>query len=305
MVIVMKSIRKIELVAGSNEELLPDFAADFPYIATCAELSHAVDPVVPWHWHPAAELFFIASGTLEYSTPNGRWQFPAGSGGFVNANVLHTSKVDDDCEHAVQHLHLFAPEFLASDHGSRLKARYVLPLTTSDVEVIPVYPDSPENVQLLAEIQQAFEVSEDTWGYEFELRHQLERIWLKLVERARPRIAGGTKAHGTDEKVKAMMAYIHQHFSEPISVDMLAGNVHISKRVCFRLFQEQLHMTPVEYMRSYRLRKACQLLTGSNESITHIAYACGLGASSYFGKVFREHYGCSPAEYRKNGTIVI
>lgn len=96
-----------------------------------------------------------------------------------------------------------------------------------------------------------------------------------------------------------MMAYIHGHFQDSISVEQLAETVHISKRVCFRLFRDHLHMTPVEYMRSYRLRRACQMLTGSKESITQIAYSCGLGSSSYFGKVFREQFCCSPAEYRK------
>ena len=61
-------------------------------------------------------------------------------------------------------------------------------------------------------------------------------------------------------------------------------------------------MTPVEYMRSYRLRKACQMLSGSREPVTQIAYACGLGSSSYFGKVFREQFGCTPAEYRKKSV---
>ena len=58
-------------------------------------------------------------------------------------------------------------------------------------------------------------------------------------------------------------------------------------------------MTPVEYMRTYRLQKACLMLTKGKEPITLIAYACGFGSGSYFGHVFRERFGCSPAEYRK------
>jgi AraC-like DNA-binding protein len=41
------------------------------------------------------------------------------------------------------------------------------------------------------------------------------------------------------------------------------------------------------------------MLSKGRESITSISHACGLGSSSYFGKVFREHVGCTPIEYRK------
>ena len=58
-------------------------------------------------------------------------------------------------------------------------------------------------------------------------------------------------------------------------------------------------MSPVEYMTSYRLRKAEQRLTETDEPITQIAYSCGLGSSSYFGKLFREQFGCTPVAYRK------
>ena len=96
-----------------------------------------------------------------------------------------------------------------------------------------------------------------------------------------------------------MLRYIQQHYSEELSAEDLARSAHVSRRVCFRLFQEKLHTTPNAYLRSFRLRKACRMLTATGESITQIAYACGLGSASYFGKVFRERFGCTPAEYRK------
>lgn len=296
----MRHIRGIELIADSREELLPGFSPDFPYIATCAEPELYPDPVVPWHWHSTVELFYMESGCLEYTTPNGSWVFPAGTGGFVNANVLHTSRIRASDSRTVQFLHLFEPVLLAGEHGSRMEAKYIHPLTSaSPVEMIALDPKDPDQAELLRAIRRAFEISDSDWGYEFELRRQLTDIWLRLFELARPSMNSRDRAFGTDEKVKAMMAYIDAHFREPISVEQLAEAAHVSKRVCFRLFQENLHMTPVAYMRSCRLRKACQLLTRSREPITQIAYSCGLGSSSYFGKVFRERFGCSPAEYRR------
>lgn len=296
----MKNIQSIQLIEGSNEELLPGFSPEFPYIASRALLDRYIEPAVPWHWHRTVELFYMESGTLEYTTPNGKWVFPAGSGGFVNSNVLHTSKAIPSGAETVQLLHLFESELLSGGQASRIDAKYIRPLTAATgIEMIVLSPNDPKQAELLKKIRSVFDLDEDGWGYEFVLRQQLTEIWLNLFELARPamELQSGTK--DSDEKMKAMMRYIHAHYPENISVDQLAKEAHISKRVCFRLFRENLHMSPVEYMTSYRLRKACQRLTESDESITQIAHNCGLGSSSYFGKLFRVHFGCAPAAYRK------
>ena len=118
----MQNIRSIQIHEESNEELLPGFSQDFPYIASCAELDKYIEPAIPWHWHRTVELFYMESGTLEYTTPNGKWTFPAGSGGFVNSNVLHTSRVVPSGEETIQLLHLFDSELLAGVQASQIDA---------------------------------------------------------------------------------------------------------------------------------------------------------------------------------------
>lgn len=296
----MKRLHSIEVNEHNKEEVLPNFSSDFPYIASCAELDTYVETFVPWHWHRTVELFYIQSGTLEYTTPKGKWIFPAGSGGFVNSNVLHTTRVVTSCDNTVQLLHLFDPTFLSGEHGSRMEAKYILPLTAAPgIEVIPLSPDDPVQAEILNDMKKAFDLSEQEWGYEFALREALARIWLKLFAQVRPFMGQDGNKKDADDKIKILMVYIHEHFHEPISVEHLAQVVHISKRACFRLFKENLHMTPVEYIRSYRLQKACGMLAKGKEAITQVACSCGIGSSSYFGKIFRDEFGCSPKEYRR------
>lgn len=52
-------------------------------------------------------------------------------------------------------------------------------------------------------------------------------------------------------------------------------------------------------MKNYRLQMACQMLANGQDSVTEIGHACGLGSSSYFGKLFREYAHCTPLEYRR------
>lgn len=296
----MKNIRSIQLLENGHEELLPGFAPEFPYIATRAELNKYPGAAVPWHWHRTAELFYIQSGTLEYTTAQGKWIFPAGSGGMIRPNVLHSTRSLAEHESNVQLLHLFDPSLLAGEHGSRMERKYILPLTAaSGIEMIPLHPADPTQAGILERIRRAFDLPEEEWGYEFKLREALTQIWLELFELARPSIGQADAVSDTDGTIKALIIYVQEHYQEPICVEQLAQAVHISKRACFRLFQENLHMTPVGYIRSCRLQNACRMLTRSDSSITQIAHLCGLGSSSYFGKVFREKYHCTPSEYRE------
>lgn len=216
--------------------------------------------------------------------------------------MLHVSRVllADENERPEEWIHLFDPDFLSGAHGSRMETKYILPLSAAPgVEMIPLYPENPKHKKILDVLRDSFAIPEDEWGYEFKLRAVLSDIWLELLEVAGPMIDPSAKGKVSDDKIKMLMVYIHEHYAESISVDQLAELAHISRRACFRLFQENLHMTPVEYIRNYRLQKACYLLAESEDTITQIAYSCGLGSSSYFGKTFREKFGCSPLEYRR------
>lgn len=281
----------------NNEELLPNFSPDFPYIATCALLDKYLEPVVPWHWHRTVELFYMESGTLEYTTASGKRIFPAGTGGFVNSNVLHTSRILPSNTATVQRLHLFEPELLSGFPGSRIDTKYIHPLLTSGVELIPLSPNDPREEALLQKILEAFSLSESEWGYEIKLRSMLTEIWAALLDlqQADPK----TDPISTASSLKAMLSYIHEHYPEPISVQQISESVPISRRGCFRLFREKLNLTPLEYLTAYRMRIACQLLAQTDIPVTQIAYDCGLGSTSYFGKLFRQRYHQTPLQFRK------
>lgn len=290
---------RFEMQSRNKEEILPDFSEGFPYVATCAELDSYLPLGAPWHWHRTVELFYVKSGCVSYSTPNGHWVFPAGSGGMVNANVLHASGISPANRPNIQLLHQFDPVFLAGAAGNALERKYILPVTASGLELLPLFPEHPEERNVLEKIRAAFAIDDRSWGYEFRLRQALTEIWLLLYSLAMPFIDAGPKRAELDAGIKALMVYVHEHYQQPISIDALAASAHVSRRVCFRLFAERLHMTPVAYIREYRLQKACQMLAQTEKTVTQIAYDCGLGSSSYFGKQFRAYTGSTPQEYRR------
>ena len=154
-------------------------------------------------------------------------------------------------------------------------------------------------MRLLKILRDSFELSDKDFAYEVKLRAALSDIWCGLFTLAAPLLKAKTGYDKANDKIKLMMVYIHEHYTEKISVSDIASAGFISVRECFRVFQNCLHVTPAEYLKTYRLQNACQLLAGTPEPVTFIGQACGLGSSSYFGKVFREFTGYTPLEYRR------
>lgn len=301
----MENIHSLQYKNQSREELLSGLSPDFPYVFSRAELDHYVGGGAPWHWHKEVELFYIESGALEYYLPKGKITFPKGSGGLVNSDVLHMTKSQAGVKNTVQYLHIFDTALIGGQQGGRIEKKYITPFVTApQLEILPLFPGIPEQADVLGAIRESFHLSQGEYAYEIKLREALSKIWCRLFELAGPLLKERRNLDKTSDKLKTMMIYIHEHDAEKLSVAGIASAAFISERECFRVFHDYLHLTPVEYLRSYRLQKACRLLVESAQSATDIGQACGLGSNSYFGEVFRRHIGCTPLEYRKNGGIV-
>lgn len=212
----MKITHSLEFQVGSKEEKLPYDTPDFPYIASQAELDSYREPFVPWHWHNAIELFYMESGELKYYTPHETLVFPAGSAGMVNANVLHKTQLQSHSEKNIQLLHIFDPQLLAGNRGSLIEQKYISPIVTaSQIELVALYPNEPEQANVISSIREAFSLSEKELGYELKIREALSQIWIQLFQFCTPLLKERPQTDNrTADKVKDMMVYIHEHYSE-------------------------------------------------------------------------------------------
>lgn len=100
--------------------------------------------------------------------------------------------------------------------------------------------------------------------------------------------------------VRRAMAYLHEHYAEPLSRDDLARHVGMSNDYLTYCFRKELGTTPIAYLNRYRINQAKLLLAGGQKSITAVALAVGFSDSGYFSRVFRREVGVSPEVYRRN-----
>jgi AraC-like DNA-binding protein len=99
------------------------------------------------------------------------------------------------------------------------------------------------------------------------------------------------------------MAYIHEHYGEPVSRADLASHVAITERYLTRCFRQEMGITPMIYLNRYRVKRAKNLLKQGNLSITEVAMAVGFSDSSYFNRVFRQEVGVAPGAYQRGEQV--
>lgn len=93
---------------------------------------------------------------------------------------------------------------------------------------------------------------------------------------------------------------IDKHISEPdFSIDNLAQEIGISRSGLFVKLKAVSGMTPNDYVRLIRLKKAAYLLKVEKLSSSEACYKVGFSSPSYFSQCFQKQFGISPSEYKK------
>jgi YesN/AraC family two-component response regulator len=127
--------------------------------------------------------------------------------------------------------------------------------------------------------------------------------WDEIATALRAAVAGGDQlAQPTSLLVKRAIAYIQQHHMRDLSRQEIAEAIGVSKNYITQIFHQELGISLWDYLTRYRIKRAKELLRGTDESIATIAEQVGFDDASYFGRVFRKQAGCSPQAYREHQT---
>ena len=102
-----------------------------------------------------------------------------------------------------------------------------------------------------------------------------------------------------DPCVAEAINYIQEHYMEEISVEDIAEKASLSKYHFSRIFRDQTGCSPHQYLISFRIRKARELIMETKLSIENIGLQCGFSSSSHFIRAFKKEMDFTPASYRK------
>jgi len=99
--------------------------------------------------------------------------------------------------------------------------------------------------------------------------------------------------------------YIYNNFSYDIKISDIAKYVRIDRTYLYKLFMQELNISPQQYLISFRLNTAINLLETTKMNITEISYSCGFKDTPTFYKHFKKQFSITPVQYRKSNTNYI
>lgn len=126
---------------------------------------------------------------------------------------------------------------------------------------------------------------------------QQERLRKHLQKQLLPEAPLQQLPHVHDIFIQELYRQMDEHIDDPaLSVETLARLMMMSQRSLHRKLTAILNISPVEFIRRYRLQKAA-ILISSGHSIADTAYSVGFETASYFSQCFREQFGKTPTEF--------
>ena len=129
----------------------------------------------------------------------------------------------------------------------------------------------------------------------------------KLRERLLEKLRDNKLLLSEPEKVESIDDTFLRKFAEQIeavyadpeyNVEKLSETLGLSRGHLHRKIKELTGTAPVEFLRTYRLNKATQLLRQNAYTVSEVAYRTGFSSPAYFSKCFKAVYGVTPTEYQ-------
>ena len=104
-----------------------------------------------------------------------------------------------------------------------------------------------------------------------------------------------------DEILKKIVYFIEQNLTcENYDLDLLSKDMRMSRMSLYRKMKTCTEQSPGEFIRDYRLKKAAELLTHTEENISNICFHTGFNDLKSFRIAFKKKYGMTPSEFKKS-----
>lgn len=273
--------------------------AEFPIAVYHADVT---DNFVSWHWHEELEFGFVVEGSVLIECGKNKYTLNKDDIYFINSNTLHAMfKADLQPKSAFRSVVVHG-SVIGGKENSIYHRKYLLPITDNNGlrELIFTVKDScySKIYGLLTNIWNSENIKVPY--HELIVRNELSelfRILLQLSENNRTAPSAASIVQET--RLRDIMLFIHDHYAEKITLEDMASAAFISKSEVLRCFKNITGQSPFEYLKNYRLRNAAYMIQNTSDSINTICGLCGFDDHSYFSKVFKAAYGCSPRDYKK------
>ena len=250
--------------------------------------------VLYYHWHQCVELLYISSGYGIVVVDNQHYTARPGRLFIFPPFRLHKVQVDHSDKNpyhrTTMHIEQSVVESALSAFPRHQAQFAALAASNLPAQIYDLSEHAAFIERILEQFQRLESTGQTTASEVAFLVMQLMTFLPEQPQRYPPR---------QQTVAPRIMNWIEAHYASKFSLDQLACDLGLSRSYTSRVFRQQTGGNIHEYLLTRRIKRSCDLLRNSDESIDAIALAVGFGEVTYFITCFKKMMRQTPLQYRK------
>lgn len=232
------------------------------------------------HWHEEIEILYIVKGKLKLICNQAEYLAEVGDVIFIPSNQIH--KMENQNGICDYYCLLAKPRYFQSSYAPDFPPN---PIITNNKSII----DYME--QITTEFFQKKSI------YKYAIQGHLISMITYFLRCDNAKSANGKIINNNQSgKMQLVIAYIHQHFTEKITLSQVCSIVNYSVPYFCQCFREETGKTFIDYVNTLRCEYAFHLIQAGGYSICQCSEMSGFHNLSYFSKKYVEHFGFLPSQ---------
>ena len=272
----------------------------FPFLVSYQKLSEYESGSFMWHWHPEIEITYVRKGTMCYKVNNLVYHLKEGDIVFNNSGALHSGTMEnqEDCTYIPV---TFDPRLIYGFFQSTVNSKYVDPvIQDSMLPAICIDQSEPWHKPFREYLLRIIDLDEKKPDfYELDITICLQSMWRLLLEHITYEPQASRENSLEYDRIKKILSYIEENYQNKITLNDIAGHIHLCESECTRLFKRHMNTTLFAFLQEYRIERSLEFLQ-DDQPVSAVADKAGFSDPNYYSKVFAKIKGCSPREYRNH-----
>ena len=279
-----------------QKELKQHGNEQFPFLVSYQKLSEYESGSFMWHWHPEIEITYVQKGTMCYKVNHMVYHLKEGDIVFNNSGALHSGTMENQKDCA----------YIPVTFDSRLiygffQSKYVDPvIQDSMLPAICIDQSEPWHKPFREYLLRIIDLDEKKPDfYELDITICLQSMWRLLLEHITYEPQASRENSLEYDRIKKILSYIEENYQNKITLNDIAGHIHLCESECTRLFKRHMNTTLFAFLQEYRIERSLEFLQ-DDQPVSAVADKAGFSDPNYYSKVFAKIKGCSPREYRNH-----
>lgn len=283
-----------------QKELKQHGNEQFPFLVSYQKLSEYESGSFMWHWHPEIEITYVQKGTMCYKVNHTVYHLKEGDIVFNNSGALHSGTMENqkDCAYIPV---TFDSRLIYGFFQSTVNSKYVDPvIQDSMLPAICIDQSEPWHKPFREYLLRIIDLDEKKPDfYELDITICLQSMWRLLLEHITYEPQASRENSLEYDRIKKILSYIEENYQNKITLNDIAGHIHLCESECTRLFKRHMNTTLFAFLQEYRIERSLEFLQ-DDQPVSAVADKAGFSDPNYYSKVFAKIKGCSPREYRNH-----